>query len=86
MPRLETPRNKGNSCLWAQSRQRRPAIRNYYFVLGRNIPGNEILDCGRGAPFLPSPYDCHSFYRCFTTTSGPVQMSCGFLMFNPLLR
>merc|ERR1712223_997866 len=55
------------------------------FYVGHNGMGNEILDCGRGAPFLPSPYDRHSFYRCFTTTSAPVQMSCGFLMFNPLL-
>jgi len=55
------------------------------FYVGRNGMGNEILDCGHGAPFLASPYDCHSFYRCFATTAAPVQMSCGFLMFNPLL-
>ena len=40
------------------------------FILGRNGMGNEILDCGHGAPFLASPYDCHSFYRCFATTAG----------------
>ena len=56
-----------------------------YSFLGRNGMGHEILDCGRGAPFIPSPFDCHSFYRCFSTTSRAVKMSCGFLMFNPLL-
>ena len=47
---------------------------------------NEILDCSRGAPFLPSPYDCHSFYRCFAPNALPVKMSCGFLMYNPVLK
>ena len=49
-------------------------------------PGNEILDWSHGSAFLPSPYDCHSFYRCFSPNAVPVKMSCGFLMYNPILN
>ena len=45
-----------------------------------------VLDCSSGVPVVPSPTDCHSFYRCFDDASRPLKMSCGFLMFNPLLR
>ena len=54
-------------------------------IPGRGV-GNEILDCSHGSAFLPSPYDCHSFYRCFAPNAVPVKMSCGFLMYNPVLN
>ena len=57
----------------------------FFLILGRGV-GNEILDCSHGSAFLPSPYDCHSFYRCFAPNAVPVKMSCGFLMYNPILN
>jgi hypothetical protein len=52
------------------------------FISARGM-GNEMVDCSKSS-YIASPYDCHSFYRCFNDVSPPIKMSCGFLMFNPI--
>ena len=55
--------------------------------IARELPEKPklVLNCSGGSPFITSPYDCHSFYRCFNEHATPLKMSCGFLMFNPRL-
>ena len=55
--------------------------------IARELPEKPklVLNCSGGSPFITSPYDCHSFYRCFNENATPLKMSCGFLMFNPRL-
>ena len=68
-------------------------ISTYWFLgsdhhrIARELPQRPKLElnCANGSPYITSPYDCHSFYRCFNENATPLKMSCGFLMFNPRL-